>query len=112
MNPELDFIFENAKEPFSLEEKPFASRLPLWGKVQSALAKKSPAAPRYSNAIRLETIDENLYLGFGYAEARKEHFEEDTRIVINARTAKQLLLTLAELFECSVEPKKAPSHET
>jgi hypothetical protein len=65
--------------------------------------------PAFVNLIRLQTENHNLHLQLGYcapngsppAEIEKAFSHH---VVMNSESAKQLLLALAELFQCQLRP--------
>ena len=70
-----------------------------------------PTCPVYANVIQLKTFDANLYLDFGFsatgASSDFEHgYETQNTIMVSSETAKKLLLTLADLFQCDLRPKQ------
>jgi hypothetical protein len=67
--------------------------------------------PFFSNLIHLQTIDSNLYLGFGFSiEPVSPYNTQDQpmhpKVILSSETAKELLFSLAELFECTITPKR------
>lgn len=68
-------------------------------------------APAFANLLRLKTFDSNLSMEFAFSRDG-ENFEEalnqnaSTSVIVSSETAKQLLLSLVELFQCEINPGK------
>ncbi|MBX2859908.1 MAG: hypothetical protein KTR14_01645 [Vampirovibrio sp.] len=65
----------------------------------------------FSNAIKLETLNHNLFLSFYMAKFSSESrdleiMKPQSRVVLENETVKQLLTELADLYHCDVVPRR------
>jgi len=103
---ELSVLFPETSRKSSVE---YASR-PQSVKLASAKMTQKSACPVYANVIQLKTLDANLYLNFKFSltdvASDFEHEDESQNtVMISSETAKKLLMTLADLFQCEIKPK-------
>lgn len=68
------------------------------------------AAVMFSNAIKLETVRDTLFMEFHVfnGDSGKKLLDKtrpQAKIAMESETAKQLLMTLADLFQCELAPK-------
>jgi DNA topoisomerase VI subunit B len=83
------------------------------------LTKKHPAKSNkpdhlqpviFSNAIKLETVRNMLFLEFHAVNGQSdrqllEKLEPQAKVAMENETVKQLLVTLADLFDCDLKPR-------
>lgn len=63
--------------------------------------------PSFTNTIKLQTLNSNLNLEFGFTNNLEQSINTPlSNIVMGSETAKQLLIALAELFQCDLNPKE------
>jgi hypothetical protein len=105
-NKIFDVLFPSSKEKTAFQGGCYSSRPALSFKNQ-LIGETNEKLPSFVNVIQLKTFDSNLSLEFAFTQ-NPEKIDvlspqlNTASIIISSETGKQLLIALADLYQCDL----------